>query len=203
MALKDLGFLTRRQKKDYSNFNLGSNDPALDDILGSDKNSLNAQQQMSKYIMDLPEGGNIYSKEVPQSVQATIDASKLGANYQTSGLSAGEATKQPEAGRQSSFGTEDIVGIGLSALGAMSADKEADKEADQERARQEEEKKMLMQRQGIADRTQAQQFEQQMQAQERNQNMAGLEFLAGQRANAMKNRTAYSFRNDFAKALGR
>ena len=199
MALKDLGFLTRRQKKDYSNFNLGSNDPALDDILGSDKNSLNAQQQMSKYIMDLPEGGNIYSKEVPQSVQTTIDASKLGANYPTSGLSAGEATKQPEAGRQSSFGTEDIVGIGLSALGAMSADKEAE----QERARQEEEKKMLMQRQGIADRTQAQQFEQQMQAQERNQNMAGLEFLAGQRANAMKNRTAYSFRNDFAKALGR
>ena len=148
--------------------------------------------------MDL--GSNVpMNTEIPQSVQATIDASKLGANYPTSGLSAGEATKQPEAGRQSSFGTEDIVGIGLSALGAMSADKEAE----QERARQEEEKKMLMQRQGIADRTQAQQFEQQMQAQERNQNMAGLEFLAGQRANAMKNRTAYSFRNDFAKALGR
>ena len=111
--------------------------------------------------------------------------------------SASGVTTPTETGKASDFGAEDAIGIGISALGAINADKEAERE----RQRQEEEKKMLLMRQGLTDQKQAQQFEEQMQAQERNQNMAGLEFLAGQRANAMKNRTAYSFRNDFAKAL--
>lgn len=134
---------------------------------------------------------------IPQSVQATIDASKQGSNFPGSGMMAGEAAGQPKQSSGSGMGTEDWVGLGLQAYGAL----RADKEADAEQKRIEEKERELLARQGVKDRQQAQLTEEEMQMQRRQQNMGGLQYLANQRADAMKNRTAFSFRSNLAKAL--
>ena len=95
------------------------------------------------------------------------------------------------------MGTEDWVGLGLQAVGAIKSDIEAEKE----RKRTESFNKEQERRQGIKDRQQAQLTEEEMQMQRRQQNIGGLQYLANQRADAMKNRTAFSFRSNFVKAL--
>lgn len=99
------------------------------------------------------------------------------------------------------MGTEDWVGLGLQAVGAIKSDIEAEKERERTESFNKEQERKLLQRQGIKDRQQAQLTEEEMQMQRRQQNMGGLQYLANQRADAMKNRTAFSFRSNLAKAL--
>jgi hypothetical protein len=129
-----------------------------------------------------------------------LDNSMLERAQREYGIESPMTSQSPQNAPKSSgsgLGTEDWVGMGLQAYGAM----RADKEDEAERKRQEAKDEQAMMRQGIADREAAQMAERQMQQQDRSQDMTGLNYLAQQRANAMQNRTAYSFRNNFAKAL--
>lgn len=131
-------------------------------------------------------------------IENPLTAPKFGANYDSlyEGSNISKNANLSDT-KKDGLGTEDWVGMGLQAYGAM----RADKEAEAERQRQEAKDEQAMMRQGITDRENAQMAERQMQQQDRSQDMAGLNYLAQQRANAMQNRTAYSFRNNFAKAL--
>jgi hypothetical protein len=95
----------------------------------------------------------------------------------------------------------DWIGLGLQLYGASMADRQAEEDQqkqDEKDLKEKQENATLLWRKNRQD---AQQFEEQMQNQRRGMNMQGLEFLANQRADAMKRGRYISLRNSFAKAL--
>jgi hypothetical protein len=102
-------------------------------------------------------------------------------------------TETPQTGLQA----QDYLGLGLQLYGAS----RADAAAEEEQKKLEAQRQQDMEMQGRAARTEAQQFETQDQNTKRQMNMNGMEFLANQRAEVMKNRRSTTLRNSFAQAL--
>lgn len=102
---------------------------------------------------------------------------------------------------QGGLQTQDYIGLGLQLYGANKADRAAEEERLRQEQKDKEAQDLELTLKGRADRMSAQQFEEQMQNQNRQMNMNGLEYLANQRAEVMKNRRYTTLRNSFAKAL--
>jgi hypothetical protein len=132
---------------------------------------------------------SVLSKRTAQA--AAVDAAGK-SSTPTAGLTTA-ATKQPNSG----LTTGDMVGIGLSVLGANEQQKAADKEAEDLKKQQEQDQA----RQEIIDRQNAQQQYQDNFNQERSLNLQGLDALANMRDESRKIKTNSRFRTDMLRAI--